>query len=445
MSYADLYAVKKTSPEKAVQLVRNGDWVDYGQSGSFPEALDAALGDRVGELKDVKVRNAISVKPVQVVEKDPEQVSFTYNLWHFSGLDRKYADAGRAYHTPMLFRFCGSYYNRGYAPIDVAMLTVAPMDNQGNFSVGITNCCTRELVSAARNIVLEVNPNMPVIRGIQNDVIHISEVDALVESDCPICGFPKTAPSSMDRKIASNIFPFLRDGMTLQLGIGGIPNSLGSLIAESDLKDLGMHTELMSDGYLDLYKAGKITNRKKSVLPGKGIFSISMGSRELYDFLDHNSDVLSAPMFWVNDPATIARIPDFVSLNGCIAADLFGQVCSESSGTRQISGTGGQLDFVTGAYLSAGGLSFLAFSSTFTDKSGGIHSNIRPCFTQGNIITTPRTQTAYLVTEYGTAFLTGKTTWERAEALIGIAHPDFREDLIREAEKMKIWRPSNRR
>ena len=444
MDHLALYRQKLRTADQAVQIVRDGDWVDYSQACSIPQKLDAALAKRSGELRDVKIRNAISMLPVATVENDPHG-SFTYHLWHCSALDRKYIDAGKAYHIPMLFRHCGTYYKKGFAPVNVAMITVAPMDENGFFSYGLTNCATQEILDAAEHIVLEVNPNMPATAGIANDKIHISKVDYVVESDAQIPTIQAPAATDVDREIASYIFPYVTSGCTLQLGIGGIPNSIGSMIAASDVKDLGMHTELMSDGYLDLYKAGKITNRYKKLNPGKGVFSICNGSRALYDFLDRNDEIVTAPMHWVNSPATIRELDDFISINGCIAVDLYGQVSSESAGLRQISGTGGQVDFVTGAMEAEHGRAFLAMHSTFTDRGGTLHSNILPHFTGGDIITTPRTQAPCIVTEYGIARLPGLPTWQRAEALIGIAHPDFREELIRAAEKQKIWRRSNRR
>lgn len=438
------YREKLRTADEAVQIVKDGDWVDYSQACSIPQLLDAALARRSGQVQDVKIRNAISMQPVATVENDPHG-SFTYNVWHCSGLDRKYLDAGKAYHIPMLFRHCGTYYQKGYAPVNVAMITVAPMDEAGYFSYGLTNCATQEILDVAEHIVLEVNPNMPTTHGISSDKIHISEVDFVVESDLPVPTIQAPKATDVDRKIAEHIFPYVTSGCTLQLGIGGIPNSIGSMIAESDVKDLGMHTELMSDGYLDLYRAGKITNRYKKLNPGKGVFSICNGSRELYDFLDHNEEILTAPMHWVNSPAVIRELDDFISINGCIAVDLFGQVSSESAGLRQISGTGGQVDFITGALEAEHGRAFLAMHSTFTDKTGRLHSNILPHFTGGDIITTPRTQAPGIVTEYGIAKLPGLPTWQRAEAIINIAHPDFREDLIRAAEEQKIWRRSNKR
>ena len=444
MDYQAIYAQKLRTADEAVQLIKDGDWVDYSQTCSFPQLLDTALSKRSGELHDVKIRNAITMVPVQTVENDPGG-SFTYNLWHCSGIDRKYIDAGKAYHMPMLFRHCGSYYSKGYAPVNVAMITVAPMDKNGNFSFGLTNCATQEILDVAEHVILEVNPSMPVIAGMMNDHINICDVDYVVESDIPVPTTRNPSATELDRKIAGFIFPYITSGCSLQLGIGGIPNSIGSMIAESDVKDLGMHTELMSDGYLDLYLAGKITNKYKKLNRGKGVFSICNGSRALYDFLDHNDAILSAPMAYVNNPATIRELDDFVSINGCIAVDLYGQVSSESAGLRQISGTGGQVDFVTGAQEAAHGRAFLAMHSTFTDKSGKLHSNILPHYSAGDIITTPRTQAPNIVTEYGVASLPGKPTWQRAEALIGIAHPDFRDELIRAAEAQKIWRRSNKR
>ncbi|MCR5577039.1 MAG: butyryl-CoA:acetate CoA-transferase [Oscillospiraceae bacterium] len=444
MDFQALYRQKLRSPEEAVKLVKDGDWVDYSQTCSFPQMLDKALAARSGELHDVKIRNAISMLPVATVENDPGH-SFTYNLWHCSGLDRKYIDQGRAFHTPMLFRHCGTYYRKGYAPVDVAMVTVAPMDEYGNFSFGLTNCAMQEVLDAAKTIILEVNPTMPVTAGTENDHINIQDVDCVVECSLPIPATASPLASDLDRKIAEHIMPYITSGATLQLGIGGIPNAIGTLIAESDVKDLGMHTELMSDGYLALYQAGKITNRLKKLNRGKGVFSICNGSRELYDFLDHNGAILTAPMRYVNNPETIRQLDDFVSINGCIAVDLYGQVSSESSGTRQISGTGGQVDFITGVMEAEHGRGFLTMHATFTDKAGNVRSRIVPKFTAGDIITTPRTQAPSIVTEYGIATLPGLPTWQRAEALINIAHPDFREELIRAAEEQKIWRRSNKR
>lgn len=444
MNVYEEYAKKLVSADEAVRLVKSGDWVDYGQNCCFPEALDEALAKRRDELQDVNIRSSVSMKPVQVVEQDPEQRAFTLNLWHFSGLDRKYGDRGLAYYIPMIYRNCGTYYRRGFAPVNVAMISVPPMDKQGNFSYGLNNCCTQDMLDAAEHIILEVNENLPVVYGTERDHINIADVDYVVEGHRSACVAPGAAPSEIDQQIARQIMPCLYDGIVLQTGIGSMPNALASLIADSDLKDLGMHTELMSDGYLPLFTSGKISNRKKKLNPGKGVFSICIGSQPLYDYLDHNMDMLSAPISYVNDPCVIQQLDDFVSINACIAVDLYGQVCSETSGSRHISGSGGQLDFVTGAYMAEHGQSFLTMSSTFKDKQGVSRSRILPHFS-GDVITTPRTQTPTIVTEYGMARVAGLSSWQRAEALIGIAHPDFREELIAAAEAQHIWRRSNKR
>ena len=232
----------------------------------------------------------------------------------------------------------------------------------------------------------------------------------------------------------------------MALGIGGIPNALGGLIADSDLRDLGMHTELMSDGYLKLYEAGIVTDRKKKTDNGKGVFGICYGTPALYDFVDNNRrNIYSASMSYTNNPKVIASFDDFLSINGCVSCDLYGQVSAETAGTRQISGAGGQLDFVTGTYMAEHGKSIITMTSSRVDSKGVRHSNIRPYFSGGDVVTTPRSQTQYIVTEYGAACMIGKSTWERAEELIRIAHPDLRDDLIRAAENQGIWRRSNKK
>ena len=238
--------------------------------------------------------------------------------------------------------------------------------------------------------------------------------------------------------------PYIQDGACLQLGIGGLPNSVGTMLCESGIKDLSMHTELCSDAYLDLFEAGKLTNRCNTLHRDKGMFGMAFGSKRLYDWLDHNPGLMACPLQYVNDPAIIGSIDNVVAINNCICVDLYGQVSSESSGTRHISGTGGQLDFMDGAARSKGGKGFIAMTATYTDRQGNLRSRIVPHL-GGDIVTTPRSQAYYIVTEYGIANLVGRTTWERAESMVELAHPDFREELIRNAEAQRIWRRSNKR
>ena len=444
MNFAEEYKRKLRTPEEAVKLVKDGDWVDYSVGIGFPVLLDAALAKRKNELRDIKIRGSLAMQPIQAVEQDRERRTFTYNSWHCSGYERKLCDEGLCNYIPMIFRNMASYYSR-YLTVNVAMISVAPMDSKGFFNFSMVNCTTRAILDAADLIILEVNEHMPHVYGGQEDCIHISEVDVVVEGEHkPLAQLPIPPATEIDEKIASLLLPHIPDGATIQLGIGGMPNSVGKLMAESDLKDLGMHTELLSDGFVDLYEAGKLTNSRKTLHRGKGVFGIALGSQRLYDWVGENQGLLSFPMDYVNQPSVMAQMENMISINNCIAIDLYGQVSSESAGTRHISGTGGQLDFSTGAYDAPGGKGFICMTSSYRDKSGNLKSRILPKFTQGDIITTPRTQAFYIVTEYGIVNLAGRSTWERAELLISLAHPDFRDELIAAADKQKIWRNSNR-
>ena len=444
MNFAEEYKRKLKTPEEAVKLVKDGDWVDYSVGIGFPVLLDAALAKRKDELRDIKIRGSLAMQPIQAVEQDRERRTFTYNSWHCSGYERKLCDEGLCNYIPMIFRNMASYYRR-YLTVNVAMISVAPMDSKGFFNFSMVNCTTRAILDAADLIILEVNEHMPHVYGGQEDCIHISEVDVVVEGEHkPLAQLPVPPATEIDEKIASLLLPHIPDGATIQLGIGGMPNSVGKLMAESDLKDLGMHTELLSDGFVDLYEAGKLTNSRKTLHRGKGVFGIALGSQRLYDWVGENQGLLSFPMDYVNQPSVMAQMENMISINNCIAIDLYGQVSSESAGTRHSSGTGGQLDFSTGAYDAPGGKGFICMTSSYRDKAGNLKSRILPKFTEGDIITTPRTQAFYIVTEYGIVNLAGRSTWERAELLISLAHPDFRDELIAAADKQKIWRNSNR-
>ena len=444
MNFAEEYKRKLKTPEEAVKLVKDSDWVDYSVGIGFPVLLDAALAKRKDELRDIKIRGSLAMQPIQAVEQDRERRTFTYNSWHCSGYERKLCDEGLCNYIPMIFRNMASYYRR-YLTVNVAMISVAPMDSKGFFNFSMVNCTTRAILDAADLIILEVNEHMPHVYDGQEDCIHISEVDVVVEGEHkPLAQLPVPPATEIDEKIASLLLPHIPDGATIQLGIGGMPNSVGKLMAESDLKDLGMHTELLSDGFVDLYEAGKLTNSRKTLHRGKGVFGIALGSQRLYDWVGENQGLLSFPMDYVNQPSVMAQMENMISINNCIAIDLYGQVSSESAGTRHISGTGGQLDFSTGAYDAPGGKGFICMTSSYRDKTGNLKSRILPKFTEGDIITTPRTQAFYIVTEYGIVNLAGRSTWERAELLISLAHPDFRDELIAAADKQKIWRNSNR-
>lgn len=444
MDYAAQYRAKLRTADEAVKAVKSGDWVDYSSNNAFPVSLDQALARRRDELKNVKLRGNLLPGPIAVVESDPDMEHFVYNTWHCSGYERRLCDQGRAFFSPMVFRNMGWYY-REFLTVDVAMISVGPMDKHGYFSLSCALGVSRDIIDKAKIVILEVNEALPRIHGGDRVFVHISEVDYVVEAGYrPLWEMSSPPASEIERQIALHIFPHIKDGATIQLGIGGIPNALGELIAQSDLKDLGMHTELCSDGYLAMFKAGKLTERRKTLHPGRGVLGLAIGSRELYDWVDDDPGIAGFPLSYVNDPAVIAQNRDMISINGCLNVDLYGQVCSESTGTRQISGTGGQLDFVTGATMAPGGKSFLCMSSAYTDKQGQRHSRILPKFSS-DIVTTPRSQAYYIVTEYGAVDLAGMNTWQRAEKLISVAHPDFRDELIKQAEEQRIWLPSNKR
>lgn len=444
MTAQEEYRAKLRTPEQAVRAVKSGDWVDYTTSLGFPILLDAALAKRRDELTDVKIRGNLLFGPIQTVECDPTREHFCYNSWHCSGYERKLCDKGLCNYIPMIFRNVVPYY-RHFLTVNVAMMCVTPMDKHGYFNLSCATGVARGILEKADIVILEVNERLPKIYGGFDESIHISEVDYVVEGEHPpLPQFPIAPPTEEDVKIADLIVPHIVDGATLQLGIGGMPNVVGARLAESDLKDLGMHTELCGDDYYELYKAGKLTNRRKSHQRGKGVTGIVFGSQALYDWVDQNPGVVVEPLEYVNAPETIGKLDNMISINNCIAVDLYGQVCAESAGLRHISGTGGQLDYLTGAAMSKGGKAFICMTSSFVDKTGVRRSRVLPHF-GGDIVTDPRSQAYYIVTEYGAVNLAGRSTWERAELLVSIAHPDFREDLIAAAEDQKIWRRSNKR
>ena len=444
--WTDMYQQKLTTPAEAVKLVKSGDWVDYGMATSQPIVLDEALANRKDELKDVKVRTSFSFTPRQIVEKDPNRETFTVSNWHMSGYDRKKCALGQMNFTPMCYRNEPSLY-RDLLDVDVAMIQVAPMDKHGFFNFGLNISANEAITKKAKKVIVEVNESMPRVLGGRGEAIHISDVACIVEAgNIPQPTIPFATGDEIDTKIAEMIVKEIPNGATLQLGVGGLPNTIGAMIAESDLKDLGMHTEMLVDAFYLMYQKGRLTNRFKELDRDKAVWAFALGSQEMYDWVDDNPFLAAYPVDYVNDPKIIGQMDNFISINNCIDVDLFGQVSSESAGTKQISGSGGQLDFADGAYRSKGGKSFIAFRSTFKNKkTGKVESRICPTLTPGTAITDPRSQTNWLVTEYGMVNMMGKSTWERAEALVSLAHPDFREELIKAAEDMKIWRYSNKR
>ena len=444
MNYREEYASKLTTAAQAVSVVKDGDWIDYGWCTGHPVALDQALAERMPQLTDIKVRGGVALWAPAIFKIDNPQDHFCWNSWHMSGIERKAVDQGFAYYGPMRYSELPRFY-RENVEVDVVMIQVTPMDEHGYFNFGPSASHLADMCRTAKHIIVEVNANMPRCLGGFDEGIHVSQVDAIVEGNNPEIGILNgAAASDVDKAVAELIVKEIPNGACLQLGIGGMPNAVGSLIAESDLKDLGVHTEMYVDAFVDIANAGKINGSKKNFDRGRQTYAFAAGTKKLYDYLDNNPECMSAPVDYTNDVRVIAGLDNFISINNAVDIDLFGQVNSESAGTRHISGAGGQLDFVMGAYLSRGGKSFICCSSSFTSKDGQLHSRIVPTLTQGSIVTDTRANTQYLVTEYGMVNLKGLNTWQRTEAIISIAHPQFRDELIKEAEKMKIWRRSNK-
>jgi butyryl-CoA:acetate CoA-transferase len=446
MDFSQEYKQKLVSADEAVKLIKSGDWVDYGWCNGTVDALDKALAKRTDELTNVNLRGGILLKPLAVFEREDAGEHFTWNSWHMSGIERKMIARGCAYYAPIRYSELPRYYRDSDCPDDVAMFQVAPMDAHGFFSFGPNASHLGAMCETSKKIIVEVNQNMPRCLGGTECGVHISKVTYIVEGENPPIGeMGAGGPASdVDKAVAKLIVDEIPNGACLQLGIGGMPNAVGSLIAESDLKDLGVHTEMYVDAFVDIAKAGKINGSKKNIDRFRQAYAFGAGTKKMYDYMDNNPELMSAPVNYTNDIRSISSLDNFISINNAVEIDLFGQVNAESAGTRHISGAGGQLDFVLGAYLSNGGKSFICLSSTYKTKDGQLKSRIQPTLNPGSIVTDTRANTHYVVTEYGKVNVKGLSAWQKAEALISIAHPDFREELIAEAEKMNIWRRSSK-
>jgi butyryl-CoA:acetate CoA-transferase len=444
--FLGMYQSKLTTAEEAVKVIKSGDWVDYGFCNTHPHVLDEALARRAPELEDVKVRGGIALWKPAIFDIEEPAKHIIYNSHHTSGFERKHIDTGACFYEPMRYSELPRYYYDHINPPDVAMIQVGPMDKHGYFNFGVSASHMKAICDTAKILIVEVNQNMPRCLGGFGESVHISDVDMIVEGrNDPMGQLLSAVPTEIDKAVAKQVVERIPNGACLQLGIGGMPNAVGMLLCESDLKDMSVHTEMYVEAFVDLSLCGKISGANKSIDHGRQTYSFAAGSQRVYDFLDDNRMCMAAPVSYVNDIRTIAAIDNFMSINNAVDIDLYGQVSSETSGIRHISGAGGQQDFVLGAYLSNGGKSFICLSSTFKKKDGTLASRIRPTLAEGSIVTDTRVNTMYVVTEYGCVNLKGLSSWERAEALISIAHPDFREELIQAAQKQKIWHPNNKR
>lgn len=433
MGLKEILREKTRNATAVAEMVKSGWTIDYGALISQPDVFDAALAARKCQLQDVHIRTAMSLKPRKVLEVDPEQQHFHVESWHFSGYDRQKHDAGAISYIPFNLGEGPRLY-RDYLNVDLVVIKTTPMDKHGFFNFGISNTYLRALCEKARRVVVETSTAMPQCYGVEN-VIHISELDAVIEGDnAPIPELPNTPISDIDRQVAALIIPEIEDGACLQIGIGGMPNAVCTMLSEASVRDIGIHTEMFVDGMVDLVQSGKVTGLRKNSYRGKIVFTFALGTQRTYDFIDGNELCVSLAVNETNLPENIARNRQFMSINNAMQIDLMGQVASESAGFKHCTGTGGQLQFVRGAFMSEGGKSFMCLSSRYM-KGDRPKSRIVVGHPPGTVITTPRTDVMYVVTEYGSVNLKGKSIPERVNALVGIAHPDDREHLEKQARE----------
>jgi len=447
VAYEAEYKQKLVSAEEAAKVVNSGDAVAYGFFNGKPIAFDRALAARHEELSEVIIITAVTTPPVPEVAQKPD--SFIYVDLQYSKLTRLLKlGPNSVYYCPVLYHMSPKIF-RGHIGVSprVTAARVCPMDEHGWFNLGPQNSETRVKLAVAEKTVVEISDKLPVCLGGAEEAIHISEVDYIVDGRAEEGPFnaPEAEPSPEDKAIAGHILKHIVDGATVQLGIGGMPSAVGKLIADSDLKNLGGHTEMFVPSYVDMIESGRMNGAMKEFDRYRVAYTFAIGSQRMYDFMHNNPGLASYNVEYTNDPRRIGAMKNFISICNIVEADLFNQVNAESTGYHQISGNGGLWDFVLGSQWSEGGKSFLCMTSTRKDSKGNVISRIVPTFKPGTVVTVPRQMVDYIVTEYGAARMPGMPTWMRAEGMINIAHPDFREDLIKEAEKMGIWRQSNKR
>jgi acyl-CoA hydrolase len=427
------YQSKLISADEAAGLVKSGMWIDYGAICGFPSLIDERLAARAGELKDVKIRAEHSHTVIPRV--DPDQEHFIHNSWFLGKVEREYHKNGACSYIPFgLGEGPRLYRERLKDKVDITFIEVTPMDKEGNFNFGAAVTRQKAACDVAKKVVMEVNEYMPWVFGGYDEAINIQKVDYIVENhEYKIPEFPAATITPEDEAIAKQLAERIRDGATIQLGVGAIPEVVGKLLIRHNLKDLGIHSEMFNDSMMELIKAGVANGSRKTLNPGKAVFCFAAGSEKLYRFMDQHPDLAGFPVDYTNDPYIIAKNERQVAINSALRIDLRGQVCAESVGTRQISGTGGQLEFTRGAYLAKEGQAFICLHATRQDPAGKTTSNIVAVLEPGDMVTVPATDISHVVTEYGMVNLKAKSIWERAKALIGIAHPDFREELMQKA------------
>ncbi len=430
MSWIEAYQSKITDAHTALeQSIKAGDRVILNANCGEPQTLAEALSEIAPTLRDVEVTQLLALGRADWVRQDL-QGRLRLNAMFIGPAVRDEVNAGDADYTPVFLSEIPALFAGGELPLDVTLVQVSPPDEHGFCSFGVSVDIIKPAAESSRVVVAEVNARMP--RTLGDAFIHVSKLTHVVQSDRPLLELPREPFTDVHRRIGSHISQLIEDGATLQLGIGAIPDAVLSQL--HDKRHLGVHTEMFSDGVVELFERGVITNERKTLHPGKIVSAFAMGTRALYDFIDNNPVVEMHPCNHTNDPFIIAQNAKMISINSAISVDLTGQVNSDSMGTRFYSGIGGQVDFVRGAVRSPGGKSIIAFPAT---AQGGKVSRIVPTLAPGAGVVTSRGDVHYVATEYGVAYLHGKTIRERARALINIAHPRFREELERFAREQR--------
>ncbi len=427
MAWQEIYKSRLISAEEAVTKIKSGNRVVVGHAVGEPSLLLDEMVKNKDNYENVELVHMVAMGKGEYTK--PEMAPhFRHNALFVGGSTRKAVNEGRADYTPCFFTEIPDLFRDGYLPVDVALVQVSKPDRHGYCSFGVSNDYTKPAAEVAKLVIAEVNDQMP--RTMGDSFIHVSEIDYMVEVSHPIIELPPPRIGDVEKAIGENCASLIEDGSTLQLGIGAIPDAV--LLFLKDKKDLGIHSEMFSDGVVELAEAGVITNNKKTIHKGKMVVTFLMGTKRLYDFVDDNPSVELYPVDYVNDPYVIAQNDKMVAINSCIQVDLMGQVASESIGLKQFSGVGGQIDYVRGANMSKGGKSIIAIPAT---AAKGKVSRIVPFLDKGGAVTTSRNDVDYIITEYGIAQLKGRSLQERARSLIKIAHPDFRDGLIEEFEE----------
>lgn len=419
------YQNKLVSAEQAIQVVKSGDRVVTGHACGEPSALVEALVARAPELSAVEIVHMVAMGPAKYAQPGME-ASFRHNALFVGASTRKAVEEKRADYTPCFFSEIPRLFREKLLPVDVALIQITPPDEEGFCSYGLSADYTVAAAECAATVIAQVNAKMPRTGGVK---IHLDAIDFLVEKEEPLLELKPPAIGAIEKQIGEHVASLIADGSTLQLGIGAIPDAV--LLFLTGKKDIGIHSEMFSDGVVGLAEAGVITNKQKTINPGKFMAAFLMGTRKLYDFIDGNPLVELQPVDYINDPCVIGQHDNMVSINSALQVDLMGQVNAEMIGSRQFSGIGGQVDFVRGVSRAKNGKSIIALPST---AAGGRVSRIACELDRGAAVSTSRNDVHYIVTEYGIANLRGKSIRERTLALIGIAHPDFRESLLAEAK-----------